>query len=572
MKEGEIMADQTSWLKFYRDNHNDPFYENTYLFKNEQQRTTFWDDYYNKIWTTQQFRNQYTVNRMYFIRPDQNIVRVPLGYIGVYNCSYIRFKNPNYSSQEIFAFIREVHYVNDGMTEIVFDVDVMQTYIWGVHWHLRGTLIERMHTHDDTIGNNLVPENLELGEYTNHNTVRLIYDGQNNSGTSPVEVKCIVVAATFDTQLNPARGMQITGSYTGLHYNIFEYSTEGVHECNDFLERATSENKSEGIVSIFMANRYFMQEGDSINAYVVRCRKNTGDVSPSPNDTPSLDGYIPFNNKIWTYPYNFLYVTNGQGSSAVYQYEFFKSVDPEYRDYVSFQLFGDASCDPSMILVPRFYKNVGQNYNEKLTISGFPQVPYAIDSFRAWLAQSKGQIAVSALSAGINAVEGGFKGASAGLKQFGSTTGAVASGAWQAIKSGGLEAASLYANYAEKKTEPAQAHVASSPTLMYGIYEMQFRAYQRCITAEYAKRIDLYFQMFGYAQNRIIYNPYPNCRNRWDYIKTVSAAPIGIVPAEHLKLIGNILDSGCRFWHEDIFFGRYDIENPINPNGGETGV
>ena len=37
----------------------------------------------------------------------------------------------------------------------------------------------------------------------------------------------------------------------------------------------------------------------------------------------TLDGYAPRNNKLLSYPYNFLYVTNNQGNSAIYRWEFF---------------------------------------------------------------------------------------------------------------------------------------------------------------------------------------------------------------------------------------------------------
>ena len=41
----------------------------------------------------------------------------------------------------------------------------------------------------------------------------------------------------------------------------------------------------------------------------------------------TIDGYVPKNNKLFTYPYCFLYVTNLMGNSATYKYEYFNSAN-----------------------------------------------------------------------------------------------------------------------------------------------------------------------------------------------------------------------------------------------------
>ena len=39
----------------------------------------------------------------------------------------------------------------------------------------------------------------------------------------------------------------------------------------------------------------------------------------------TIDGYKPKNNKLFCYPYNFVYCTNNEGVHAVYRYERFNS-------------------------------------------------------------------------------------------------------------------------------------------------------------------------------------------------------------------------------------------------------
>ena len=52
------------------------------------------------------------------------------------------------------------------------------------------------------------------------------------------------------------------------------------------------------------------------------------------NDT--LDGYLPKNAKMYTYPYNFYHVDNASGSDLSLRYEFFDNNQPLIEKYIGF--------------------------------------------------------------------------------------------------------------------------------------------------------------------------------------------------------------------------------------------
>lgn len=73
------------------------------------------------------------------------------------------YQNENYTNKWFYAFITNMRYVNDNMTEITIETDVFQTWQFNINY--KKMFVEREHVNDDTIGLHTVPENVELGDY-----------------------------------------------------------------------------------------------------------------------------------------------------------------------------------------------------------------------------------------------------------------------------------------------------------------------------------------------------------------------------------------------------------------------
>ena len=116
-----------------------------------------------------------------------------------------------------------------------------------------------------------------------------------------------------------------------------------------------------------------------------------------------------------------------------------------------------------------------------------------------------------------------------------------------------VEAQSLLPNSASQGS-------TNTTLLGYGLFNDDiFCRYS--IRAEYAKRIDDYFSMYGYATNEV---KLPNLDNRsnWNYVKTLGANITGSnIPADDLANIKNMFNNGVTFWHKPEHYLDYTQSN-----------
>lgn len=81
------------------------------------------------------------------------------------------------------------------------------------------------------------------------------------------------------------------------------------------------------------------------------------------------------------------------------------------------------------------------------------------------------------------------------------------------------------------------------------------------LTAKYARMIDQFFDLYGYAI-REVQTPSMHNRARWTYVKTVHCQLRGEVDATTRQQIINIFDNGITWWVTPSEIGRYDLANP----------
>lgn len=452
---------------------------------------------------------KYSFNNLTPVRL-QNALRLPTTSDNLYDCNYLMFQNTNFNNKWFYAFITSIDFINVNMCEVHFEIDVMQTWFFDIE--IKPCFVEREHINDDSIGNNLIYENLELGDYKLND-----FDGTNTLGNSS-----IVVAATTDSDGTKVAGGTYCGIYSGLYFSVFSnYS-----DVNTMIETLTENNKSDAIVSIFQMPTSMIGEiGSYAKSYEISKTKNYSNI----------DGYLPKNNKLFTHPFNFLYVTNLNGNSAEFHYEYFST------DTCTFTLAGDMSCNPQIILAPNSYKGVAVNYNEKMVLDGYPQCAYSTDSFKAWLAQNGASTAVSVLGSAV------------------STSFGVATLNPVATIAGGLSIAGTMAKLSETASLPRQAHGSTGSSASFALGIKDFAFCHMTIRREYAEIIDSYFDMYGYATHKV---KIPNITGRpsWNYVKTIDCKIIGSVPFDDMNKIRSIFDSGVTFWHGD-WVGDYTREN-----------
>lgn len=293
--------------------------------------------------------SKYTLDDQSYQRVKRGYLRVGIQADDLYDCNYLMFQNTHFGSKWFYAFIKSVDYINNEVSEIEYEVDVMQT--WHFEYEPEECFVEREHTATDVIGENTVPENLEIGDY-------LFLDaGKTFNNTRADSDFSICVCSTWTrskvlgnwgTPDDAPQGFY-NGIYSGLHYNIFPLNGTDLElmELQGYLS-GLEEKRKEEVVAIFMMPNSIISEWNplpnpSSGGNVISRQKH---ISWSGGDPTK---YEPTNKKLYTYPYNTLYVTSSDGDSAYFKYELFKT------NSCSFYLEGAMGAPPEMGLTPCEY-------------------------------------------------------------------------------------------------------------------------------------------------------------------------------------------------------------------------
>lgn len=523
----------------------DPTYEHTVLFSSrEAQASAFLE--FTEVGLT--FENQS------YQRHGRGYLRVAKNVGDLLNCNYLMFRNYNGDTLKydrwFYAFVTDVEYVNEATTLVRYEIDIMQT--WLFDYQLDPVFVEREHSSTDTPGDNLLEDNLEHGEYIFRDYKRIGVFGQG--AENELKVLMYVSAEESNGEPIPVSGGNYGGIYCGA--KRLEFST--AEEVNSWIN-ANPTCVPDAIVGMIMCpDRLIPAAGGSGGKFnpnaiftAVSYLKNYSDI----------DGYVPKNKKLFTYPYNFLYVSNNTGAGKELAYEYFN--DPKT---CNLYVVGNGSLAGDALLVPSKYKgnltdtaNDKQlNYNEAISLGGFPMCVYNIDAFKAWWAQNQGQEIAGWGSSVISAITGMF-GATTGGDSERAATGII--GGVGSLASAAMRAAGKLRD--QRAKPPITMGDVSTPTL-WSANAFGFWGGHMTIRAEYAKIIDQFWSKFGYPCN-CIKVPNRDARVNWNFVKTKGCEFTGSIPASDAESIKAIYDNGVTFWKDINKVGKYgDFTNPIN--------
>lgn len=462
--------------------------------------------------------------------------------------NYCMYKNESYEDKWFYAFITDCKYINDGMSEITIDTDAFQT--WQFELNYKNSFVEREHVSNDTIGLHTIPENVELGEY--------IISAWNKNDT--LANNSILVASTIDLSTYAENGGGVYGGvYQGFKLYRFSNTSSGILALQNKLVQMNIDQKLDSIVAIYLANPLFYDmstfaEGDPINESTSVRGFTWGNGVPT--DTPitkpsTLAGYNPKNNKLFTYPYCYLLMDNGNGGQAVYRFENFH--DPINANNCEFDIIGTPTIGGSFYCTPVNYANnvTSDNFKEKLVGGKLPTCGYQNDIYINWLTQNACNITTGYISDSINTIAG-----------VGSSLGGNPGGLMN-VSTGLMGIANtLYDLHVHSLQPPQHVGNASIGDVNFASRQTTFTAYTMTIKNEYAKMIDDYFSMYGYKVNSLK-TPNIHKRSNWDFIKCIDVNLEGDIPEADMSKIRALFNNGCTFWHTTSYFLDYSRTNSI---------
>lgn len=282
--------------------------------------------------------------------------------------------------------------------------------------------------------------------------------------------------------------------------------------------------------------------------------------------TLTSNGYTPHNNKLYTYPYCLIQLSNNNGGIANYMYEYFDN-----KSDCQIKVNGTVSQGGSIIAYPLNYKGRSSNWDEPLDMAKFPTCSWNTDSYTNWLTQNgvsrsnRYRYAQEDLYQGYwNAASGVATSLMSGgispesiTKTFISTADTMIN----AYKAHDRAIDSLEEeNYRAKLVPDSINNGTATPEVLYSMGTFEYTAWALTITGERAKQIDAYFDRFGYTVNN-----YDNIvqaitsRSKWNYIKTADCHINANIPDEDLVQIEELFNNGITFWKNPSEVYRYDL-------------
>lgn len=514
-----------STVKLISSMRFDRTYKNVIYFGNNNEQYTYFNTY-----------ARLTFNNLSYVR--DNVIRVEAQPSQVYECNYMMFQNTSFGEKWFYAFITDYRYINNNCVELTYDIDVMQT--WFFDCELLNCFVEREHSTTDNVGDNLQPEPIEIGEY--------VCTFTNKAGVS--NNPCVVLAASSSILEGQPSGM-MSGVYQGVFYYITNgVSDSAVTELTNLLNQIVTNNQIDSVVAIFMASKDYFTESQYSTTY------NAG-------GRPAYLGgnYIPRNKKLFTYPYTYLLVNNASGANAAYKFEFFRDSTGNITD-AQFRLNGSVSCNPTVTMQPQNYKNVANGINEMLVIDDFPQCSYAVDSYKAWLAQNVGKYGMQLFA---NILTGAWQNLNyssvANYDQGADLSRELAyNNQMQNITNVATNSASQAINSYTEASRALPVQGCASGSAMFAIGALDFWFYKMVLSEEYARKADEYLDMYGYATNEVK-TPNISSRPHWNYVKTRDCNLIARCPESAANKIRSIFNNGVTFWRRGNEIGNYSLDN-----------
>lgn len=548
-------------LKLYK---NFPIndYANQVYYNYETARDVAFDTYEDKsikdLASCDKTKQQIRLNINYFVGNQYN-----------YGC--IIENNKRY-----YIFINKVEWKSNLNTVILhYSYDYWQTYCYQITF--KDSFVEREHVDNDEFGKYIIDEGLPIDEY-------VVKSSEVLNGNSDGMYFCITLSDTRDA-ISTSHNGQIAIPST-CKPSKYEQSTaiifsDDLETVSYFIDLLTIKNKIDGVSGMYSVPKcaipseiqktgYEWSTGDANIKYVGINNKLPTMLEWNLTKPSDIDGYVPVNNKCFTYPYCFANITNNNGSSMYGQFELtddktiikFRYYFPCIEGNVSFGYLAN-------------YDGVSKNFDKSIQGQTNVELPFVTNTFSAYISANQNSIAnqystidrnekASLIKTGVSGTIGLVSSIATG-----NVGGAISSamGASQGV------ADTMLSSYNQRQAiDSSLKDVESKANIAHGAYtgvgnitcgEIGFKGQLITVTAENIKMIDNYFSMFGYKVNTIK-TPQFTSRPYWNYIKTSGINIIGNIPQDALSVIKQMFDNGVTIWHSINYMYKYDEYKRLN--------
>lgn len=529
--------------------------------------------------------------------------------------NYVMYKNKQYSNKWFYAFITGFEYVGNTVTEVQIKTDVYQTYMF--EYELKQSYIKRETVSDDTFGKNLIPEDVDTGDYIiNHSKTQFIevastrYTPSDTTKVPLIVVQCsekvgnLYIDRTAGSQM--VDDTYIIGSMPqGAYYYFFDnYPSDiyggGYGAFTAFRNHLDSIGKGNAIINMFLVPRSAVygrvsrtlkmfdddgQEGSTVidlyepsaNTYGANTVENFTYAIPT-----KIGNFTPNNNKMFTEQFNYFVISNFAGSVVNFAWENFHNFATGAVQTPSFRLNALVSATTSFSMQPmNSIKSEVDNLGNKVSmefIAGtqLPTLSWESDYYLNWIAQngekmnlklrnSMANVIGATIGTGVESLLSTEVPASMPLLPVAGGTALLQAGA--TFAQGMVNHQDLVDQIKEEKRQAdlvpnsVQGNLGVGD-MSFALNSVGFGVFNFQIRENMARKIDKYLDMFGYRVNEI---KVPNTKSRryWNYIQTVGVNLEGNIPQEAISELKSMYNNGITIWHDPSHFLDYSLTNSI---------
>ena len=521
-------------------------------------------------------------------RERRNVITLEIPATQVYACNYLMFKNTSYGEKWFFAFVNSVEYVNDNVTDIYYELDMMQT--WMFEYTLMQCMVEREHSVTDKIFENTKPENIGYGELMCGVSQDLLF-----SRGLLGEYACVITSKPYSSGDLP---IKLYSQFCPVYGYIGR-----AEDMNTIVQEFVRTGWQDAVLSVTVGNKLMAQGADETHFDMPKqvpkedlkfvCYGVTSGIYEGEEQFKDQlpNGYKPRNKKLFGYPYNQLWISNNQGTVNEYRYEDFK-IDKD--GFFHMEVAASGISSPECVLYPLDYRGVGKYYDHALVLTGYPTVPWIGDTYKAYMAMNRNQIENAVFTQGANGVMntvsaflGGamtvnnaadmLQAAKADASNAGKTVSQTTKtglrqqamgGIFSAIGTAGTSVVDYMTTVWQVEAKlkdvsnipPNVGGLSGAGSVTNALSRFDYSAYYMCVKPEYAEIVDKFFDMFGY-NTCTVKVPNTHSRPHWNYVKTIGCEIQGFLPQEAANVIKAVYDRGVTFWKNGDEVGNYTLDN-----------
>ena len=521
-------------------------------------------------------------------RERRNVITLEIPATQVYACNYLMFKNTSYGEKWFFAFVNSVEYVNDNVTDIYYELDMMQT--WMFEYTLSQCMVEREHSVKDKIFENTKPENIGYGELMCGVSQNLL-----SSHGLLGEYACVITSKPYSSGDVP---IKLYSQFCPVYGYIGR-----AEDMNVIVQEFVRTGWQDAVLSVTVGNKLMAQGADETHFDMPKqvpkenfkfiCYGVTSGIHEGEEQFKDQlpNGYKPRNKKLFGYPYNQLWVSNNQGTVNEYRYEDFK-LDKD--GFFHMEVAASGISSPECVLYPLDYRGVAKYYDHALVLTGYPTVPWIGDTYKAYMAMNRNQIENAIFTQGANglmntvsAFLGGamtvnnaadmLQAAKADASNAGQTVSKTTKtglrqqamgGIFSAIGTAGTSVVDFMTSVWQVEAKlkdvsnipPNVGGLSGAGSVTNALSRFDYSTYYMCVKPEYAEIVDKFFDMFGY-NTCTVKVPNTHSRPHWNYVKTIGCEIQGFLPQEAANIIKAVYDHGVTFWKNGDEVGNYTLDN-----------